>query len=401
MARLLRRIRRRKRWTQAALRARLGISQSELSRRERHDLGTCTLDELDAWTSALGARLTIELRVEGERPLTDERHARLQDWLVGRLRESGWIVEAEVSLNHYGDRGRIDVLAYHPTARVVLVIKVKSRIEDVQDLLGRLDIKMRIARILAEDRGWDAKRLHTRHRRRRGAHRPTARSDTPVAVRGLPAARPPGDGVAASTERATTARPAPDGVDGALRGCHTPPRPDVAAVMMEQATAVREGEVLSAISVQELDRQFEVHRPGLVRLCASMVGADDADDIVQDTYMVARRRLAQLQDPAALGSWLKRIAVNRCYDGHRRRRRLIERLPLLHRSIAHSQRDLSLVELIDRLPARQRTVLVLHYAHGYALNEIAELLSLSHVNVRTIIARTRRSLLEAWKEADA
>lgn len=171
--------------------------------------------------------------------------------------------------------------------------------------------------------------------------------------------------------------------------------------MIDHMAAVTEGEVLSATSVQELDRQFEAHRAGLVRLCASMVGVDEADDVVQDTYMAARQRLSQLQDPAALGGWLKRIAVNRCYDRHRRRRRLTERLPLLHRSMAGAQRDLSLLELIELLPPRQRTVLVLHYAHGYSLSEIAELLSLSHVNVRTIIARTRRSLLEAWKEADA
>jgi RNA polymerase sigma-70 factor (ECF subfamily) len=171
--------------------------------------------------------------------------------------------------------------------------------------------------------------------------------------------------------------------------------------MMEHTAIVTEGQVLAATTVQELDRQFEAHRPGLRRLCASMVGADEADDVVQDTYMVARQRLGQLQDPAALGPWLKRIAVNRCYDRHRRQRRLVERLPLLHRSSPKKDRDLSLIELVERLPSRQRTVLVLHYAHGYALNEIAELLSLSYVNVRTIIARTRRDLLVAWKEADA
>ncbi len=171
--------------------------------------------------------------------------------------------------------------------------------------------------------------------------------------------------------------------------------------VIEQMAAVTEGESLAATSVQELDRQFEAHRAGLVRLCASMVGADDADDVVQDTYMVARQRLGQLQDPAALGGWLKRIAVNRCYDRHRRHRRLRERLPLLHRPSVANERNLSLLELIERLPSRQRTVLVLHYAHGYSLNEIAELLSLSYVNVRTIIARTRRDLLAAWKEADA
>lgn len=165
--------------------------------------------------------------------------------------------------------------------------------------------------------------------------------------------------------------------------------------------AITEGEALAATSVEELDRQFEAHRAGLLRLCASMVGVDDADDVVQDTYMVARQRLGQLHDAAALGGWLKRIAVNRCYDRHRRHRRLRDRLPMLQRPAITSERNVSLLELIERLPPRQRTVLVLHYAHGYSLAEIAELLSLSHVNVRTIIARTRRDLLAAWKEADA
>lgn len=158
----------------------------------------------------------------------------------------------------------------------------------------------------------------------------------------------------------------------------------------------------ASTTVEDLDRQFAAARPGLVRLCGSLVGTDDADDIVHDTYMIARQRIGQLNDPASLVPWLKRIAVNRCYDRHRRARRLVERLPLLHRSTpAGGSRDLSLVELVERLPARQRTVLVLHYAYGYSLFEIAELLSLSYVNVRTIIARTRRTLLESWTEADA
>lgn len=171
--------------------------------------------------------------------------------------------------------------------------------------------------------------------------------------------------------------------------------------MIGQVAAVTEGDSLAGTSVQELDRQFEAHRAALVRLCASMVGPDEADDVVQDTYMVARQRLGQLHDPAALGAWLKRIAVNRCYDRHRRHRRLVDRLPLLQRPAVADERNLSLLELIERLPGRQRTVLVLYYAHGYSQQEIADLLSLTHVNVRTILLRTRRQLLAAWKEATA
>ncbi len=110
--------------------------------------------ELEQWATALNAHVTLDLRVDGERPLTDARHAELQNWIVNLLRTAGWIVEAEASFNHYGDRGRIDVLAYHPPLRILLVIEIKSRLDDAQDLLGRLDVKRRIAPKIAAERGW-------------------------------------------------------------------------------------------------------------------------------------------------------------------------------------------------------------------------------------------------------
>ncbi len=102
----------------------------------------------------MGAHLTVELRVDGERPLADARHAELQNWLVDELRRAGWMVEAEVSFNHYGDRGRIDVLAFHPARRCLLVVEIKTMLVDAQDTLGRLDIKRRVAPELAAERGW-------------------------------------------------------------------------------------------------------------------------------------------------------------------------------------------------------------------------------------------------------
>jgi Holliday junction resolvase-like predicted endonuclease/predicted XRE-type DNA-binding protein len=156
VARILRAIRRRKGWSQARVAAPLNISQSELSRRERGDLEDCSVAEVQQWGASLGAHVSIEVRVDGERPLMDARHARLQNWIVGVLRQHGWTVMVEHSFNHYGDRGRIDVLAYHPIDRVLLVVEVKTRVDDVGDVLGRLDVKRRVAPILARQRQWQA-----------------------------------------------------------------------------------------------------------------------------------------------------------------------------------------------------------------------------------------------------
>lgn len=153
--RVLRGLRRRKRWPQARLAAQLGISQSEMSRRERGALENCSVAETEAWAAALGAHLAVEMRIDGERPMTDARHAALQDWLATYLRRYGWTVAVERSFNHFGDRGRIDVLGYHPPSGALLVSEIKSRIDDGQDTAGRLDVKRRVAPLIAREEGWE------------------------------------------------------------------------------------------------------------------------------------------------------------------------------------------------------------------------------------------------------
>jgi RNA polymerase sigma-70 factor (ECF subfamily) len=104
----------------------------------------------------------------------------------------------------------------------------------------------------------------------------------------------------------------------------------------------------------------------------------------------------------ALEGWLTTIAIRHCIDRHRRDRRFRDRLPMLFQSQERvtTESDPALTELIERLPVRQRAVIVLHYGHGYSLPELADLLGLSHTNVRTIILRARRRLYAAWQEAN-
>jgi hypothetical protein len=68
--------------------------------------------------------------------------------------QHGWLVEAEVTFNHFGERGSIDLLAFHPIGRVLLVIEIKSVLVDVQLTLSTLDRKVRITEALARERGW-------------------------------------------------------------------------------------------------------------------------------------------------------------------------------------------------------------------------------------------------------
>ena len=148
------------------------------------------------------------------------------------------------------------------------------------------------------------------------------------------------------------------------------------------------------------DGRFATVRERLLRICIGLVGRDDAEDVVHDVYVRARARRRQLRDIDLFDAWICHAAVNLCFNHHRRLRRSGGSMMLTERGGAQQERDVGLRELIEDLPARERTVVVLHYGHGYRLDEIARLLSLSPVNARTIVFRARQRLGEELRKAD-
>lgn len=155
-----------------------------------------------------------------------------------------------------------------------------------------------------------------------------------------------------------------------------------------------------AVDEATFDRRFAEVHPRLLRICAGLVGSDHAEDVVHDVYLRARSRRRQLRDDDLFEAWICRAAINECYNRHRHQARLRERLPRLARAQPLATTDLGLRELIEALPARERTIVVLHYGYGYSLDEVAELLELTAVNARTILFRARRKLGQQLREAE-
>jgi transcriptional regulator with XRE-family HTH domain len=164
IGRVLRAIRLHLRISQQAVAAKAGISQSVYSRAERGELGGMTVDSLDRIASALGATLIMDIGYRGglgDR-LVDAAHAALADLVVQVLDRAGWQIELEFGFNVFGERGSVDVLAWHAATRTLLIVEVKSRILDLQDMLVALARKLRLVPDLArKQRGWDA--LHVAH----------------------------------------------------------------------------------------------------------------------------------------------------------------------------------------------------------------------------------------------
>ena len=152
-----RRLRVRARLTQEELAKESGVSPEKISRIEADVLDALRFQDVDRSLGALGAELEVRARYRGAEAdrLLDEGHARIVALVVDVLRRHGWDARVEVTYSEWGERGSYDVLAWHPAARVLLVVEVKSELPGVEGTLRPMDVKVRLAPKVAGERfGW-------------------------------------------------------------------------------------------------------------------------------------------------------------------------------------------------------------------------------------------------------
>ena len=152
-----RQLRHRLRRTQEAVAKSSGVGRNKISELENGDLTRITLAEIDRCFAAMGAvvRLRVEWRGAGLDRLLDEGHAAMSAAIGRLLRKNGWLVEFEVTFARYGERGSIDVLAWHAASRTLLVIEIKTEFGSLEGTLRPLDAKARLAPLVASERfGW-------------------------------------------------------------------------------------------------------------------------------------------------------------------------------------------------------------------------------------------------------
>ena len=154
-----------------AVRIRHGLRQQDLARSAGVSRTTVSLVERGHWqrlsietvrliAAAVDVRVELVARWRGgdlDR-LLSRRHSMLAERLAAKLlSHQGWIVQAEVSFAVYGERGIVDQLAWHEATAHLLVVELKTAFVDMNETLGTLDRKVRLARSIAATRGWQPK----------------------------------------------------------------------------------------------------------------------------------------------------------------------------------------------------------------------------------------------------
>jgi transcriptional regulator with XRE-family HTH domain len=134
-----------------------GVGHSTVSAIESGRVDTLSLATLRRIAAVLQIRVQVRgwwRGGDGER-LLSRRHSLLANAVAAFLTAMpGWVVEAEVSFSIWGERGAVDLLAWHAATGHLLVIEIKTEFADVGEMLGTLDRKARLATRIAEERGW-------------------------------------------------------------------------------------------------------------------------------------------------------------------------------------------------------------------------------------------------------
>jgi RNA polymerase sigma-70 factor, ECF subfamily len=159
------------------------------------------------------------------------------------------------------------------------------------------------------------------------------------------------------------------------------------------------GDALLVESVRRGDREsfgrlYDLYAPMVHGVLLARVPWGEVDDLVQDVFLVAFKRIHTLREAGAFGGWLAMIARNRAVDFHRRKRATEELPENLAQKVSVDPEAAEALRLIRTLPEAYRETLVLRLVEGMTGPEIAERTGLTPASVRVNLHRGMKLLRE-------
>lgn len=174
---------------------------------------------------------------------------------------------------------------------------------------------------------------------------------------------------------------------------------DVRSADLELAKRCRNGD---AAAFEEL---YRTHAGRLYGLAFRMAGsAQEAEDLVQEMFLHAHRKLGTFRGESSLGTWLYRLGMNQCLDYLRGKQARMSQatdsldaagagepaVPLSSTPVAIHRLDLE--RAILRLPDGCRAAFLLHDVEGFEHHEVASILGVSEGTSKSQVHKARMKL---------
>ena len=141
-------------------------------------------------------------------------------------------------------------------------------------------------------------------------------------------------------------------------------------------------------------RLYEMYAPMVHGILLARVPRGEVDDLLQDIFLHALRKLHTLRDANAFGAWIAMIARNRAMDFYRSSRETVEVTEQMAIERPPNRTANEILDLICRLPEAYRETLVLRFVEGMTGPEIAARTGLTPASVRVNLHRGTKLLRE-------
>jgi RNA polymerase sigma-70 factor (ECF subfamily) len=156
------------------------------------------------------------------------------------------------------------------------------------------------------------------------------------------------------------------------------------------------------MSLDQLKELFNKHKDMVFRVCLRYTGnREDAEDMVQDVFLKVHNSLSKFSGRSSILTWIYRIAVNRCLDSLREKKRK-KRLQMenMHELVVgnvESQGDeclakLTVEKILEEVNSVTREILFMTYAEGLTHQEISGTLGISRVAVTRRLTRFKEQM---------
>ena len=154
--------------------------------------------------------------------------------------------------------------------------------------------------------------------------------------------------------------------------------------------------------VDAFEAIYRQHSARVYSLACRMAGSpEDGEDLLQEIFLQAFRKLGTFKGDATLGTWLYRLALNHCLDYVRSRQARMKKLtetldadgsfePTSRRTTPIAKLDLD--RAIERLPEGCREAFVLHDVEGFDHKEVGDLLGIAEGTSKSQVFKARLKL---------
>ena len=172
------------------------------------------------------------------------------------------------------------------------------------------------------------------------------------------------------------------------------------------------------MSLKAFDQIYHEHVDLVFNLCLNYLqNQHDAEEVSQDVFLKIHSQLDRFENRSSIKTWVYRIAVNQCLDFLKARKRKKRfgfhisisdaadgaPLPVLsgfdHPGVLLEDKEAMerILKLVNTLPTKQKTALVLKSIDGLPQREIAEVMELSEKAVESLLSRARANLKKKLK----